>query len=1004
MSTLRGQAMTFVFDLVGGELKAKDCVFQVEHLGASASNERALGRAHFGFVIDGVPHVLGSGEAGRKRLEEFILESRRSFADAWRSYQRIHPKRAARRSGQFSLYRTKLRGLAKTHEPRAWARKKGYKLSPLRLLAGQRYRVRIDTPTVYQTIAREDEAFVKQAKGLFPFRSAAHKGETFRVQRGQHRLSLSLQGYTALCFQLFNLEGLHRATLDYKKKIAPHVQSLQVAQEGRRVFAQAPASAARETALAACQRVRDDTQAALKAAAAEELKEIERWGRGVYALFKPDSKGQAEWDRHYQALWHEHEGRFGPYFLLLVSLLRLRETTLEEEVWKGFVRNRLLLDPKKHAKHYQAPLEVAGESYWKLDARPSFSKADSALMVQRSLSVTVDLLCAFNTRFFATFVTETAQGLTRAGVSLEPAKALFKHLGGDMNPATMTQAAQESIKALVGQAERSQLLRHLEKVDPSPRLLGLRQVLDPKFQASANAVDDVFATLDKIAQQSSQLPKEVVEGAPFRKVLSEVGKEFGNQWGRKLREVAANVGEKLRFVASGFVLIFVGCSLAESTQKPDGRWGRMGLEFVGAICGLGADWACVSSQLKNSTAGSRAIGASRIWGALAALITLIAAIWDYFAAKAKNDVRKQSQNLIIAIGAAICLFGFFWDGTILGAPVGIVLNILGTVVIIAGALYDYLWPPSEARVYLKRLYAWSKQLAVIQGQPGQVAFERAILGAAPGEVPADAFVVAPKVRLRATQPADKRSWGGKLEVQVESFRASGYQGQVTCGVPGRPQQGPQSFALKLDGERVELKLDTGAALRESKGDLPAEIELQARASGPSQPAQIETSHRVRLRRPSEVVQLSGGHFALASAPAKPLQQHTYMAKAARSTPTSALVLAIKCPGLAKLSEAEGYLTLELSLWESDGPVGSEYVEERLATRKLSGWKQAQVSGDLVLWPLDADLLTKLTRGAAEQEGALSLGFDVKANAVVADGHGRESLGSTRSSRLTLTKT
>ncbi|MFO0595012.1 MAG: hypothetical protein U0228_06900 [Myxococcaceae bacterium] len=110
--------------------------------------------------------------------------------------------------------------------------------------------------------------------------------------------------------------------------------------------------------------------------------------------------------------------------------------------------------------------------------------------------------------------------------------------------------------------------------------------------------------------------------------------------------------------------------------------GKQGADFVASTLSRFASSAATDAEVA-STVG---LTAGKLLGAGIGVLGTVVSGWQAFDAFKDGKIQEGVGDTMAAIGGAVATAGLFLDGTIAGAPAGVVLNIAGGVIAAAGAV------------------------------------------------------------------------------------------------------------------------------------------------------------------------------------------------------------------------------------------------------------------------------------------------------------------------------
>ncbi len=244
--------------------------------------------------------------------------------------------------------------------------------------------------------------------------------------------------------------------------------------------------------------------------------------------------------------------------------------------------------------------------------------------------------------------------------------------------------ALESLQTAVLQASSVRLLQAAQsgnfQAEQSAILSGLRNN-SALFGTNQAQLDDLTATLGKFKPGMTQ------------DEINAITKEAGSKI-----EGLSDTGSKLKASFKGLSLALGTVSAIEDWKNFDQASVKDKIATISSTLQLGSDGAdFAASTFSRFTSASAAaetgeaaaeagLAASKLFGAgLGALGTVVSG-WNAFDDFKNGDVQKGIGDTMGAIGGAVATAGLFLDGSIAGAPAGVVLNIAGGVIAGVGAL------------------------------------------------------------------------------------------------------------------------------------------------------------------------------------------------------------------------------------------------------------------------------------------------------------------------------
>lgn len=243
--------------------------------------------------------------------------------------------------------------------------------------------------------------------------------------------------------------------------------------------------------------------------------------------------------------------------------------------------------------------------------------------------------------------------------------------------------ALESLQSAVLQASGVRLLKAAQsggfQAEQSAILAGLRNN-SKLFGTNQAQLDDLTSTLGKFKPGMTQ--------DEINAITREAGSKIDG---------LSDTGGKLKDSLKGFSLVLGAVSAVDDWKNFDQASVKDKIATITSTLQLGSDGADLAASTFSRFTSSAAaetgevaaetgLAASKLFGAgLGALGTVVSG-WNAFDDFKNGDVQKGIGDTMGAIGGAVATAGLFLDGSIAGAPAGVVLNIAGGVIAGVGAL------------------------------------------------------------------------------------------------------------------------------------------------------------------------------------------------------------------------------------------------------------------------------------------------------------------------------
>jgi len=765
------------------------------------------------------------------------------------------------------------------------------------LHVGYAYEFWLDAPLAYILIDPDDKAATAD---YYPFNGDSksfgahvadwhlHLGEVATIEKNGMTLVLSPCAYALLPKLIDDVAELdHRRRL-YRNKVAGFVRGQAYIKEALRVFElnEKPHQPAQTKAIAAARAALKQQNSSVKTISDGCIERVQLLKASKKAFSWLKSGTYQKWDTDH---WRKHEGSFGPTFVIGMMLRLLRDGPISEDVG-NFLKPGLFEPSEADCKKPQPKVVTDPNTPFLLldekrdrDNYVDWFDGNTWSWLHKSLTVATDAYAGYT--YYHMLKTTTATLKKLKGGNWYGSSVIMSRILGTDGIKDLFATTKRTFSKLDCLAE----FKAAQRFQTTP----MRKMFSTSHQTLPDKIDDLYAFFQDLGNELQQDLHKFSPGARAQvdDAIRTVNREFQEASAKSAKKGmrGTEIAGAFRLLASGIFLFCLGAGAHEEAEKNglSEAFYRASVDALGQLFGFVADVASTFPKMPqwirgeatwrqafrlagttDATSTSRMVGASRVFGVLASLICLGIASYDLGKAIGKGDWERVAANTLVTIGASICLTGFYLDGC--GAvPVGIWLNVTGTVMMVIGSMWDagvFDRTKSEGMRYLIAIQAKSKdfyKLPVHQYRQGLI--DAINTHGSYARIPRAAFIHQPKARAVWLDEGRKDIvYGEHLKYRIETLRLENQSIEVEVLSHEIWEAGheEQSLHRNYHKERFTVgktemhtgMVDTGAMLRK----FPKMLNAAVRTKGPKGTASNDSSYLFsspRLIKPEQLIKI-----------------------------------------------------------------------------------------------------------------------------------------------------